>query len=266
MPVALIATRYIRGEERFLYAVAAIMMGLATILTLSRGGTISLLAEMIFIAAVSLSLDREHSSRRRQHRPPSSLIGVTAVGLILTAIVSGILWIGAEPVVSRFASNQTFYEARGSIWQDTWLLIRANPLLGTGLGAYETALPKFGLDAGRNGLIAQAHNDYLQVLADSGIVGGLLLIWFLFALGQGIAGALSLRDPLLAGVGLGCGAGAVGMLVHSFFDFNLQLPSHGLLFLCLSTIATRVKAIAAEPVVVTSKPRRAASELVNEVM
>ena len=44
------------------------------------------------------------------------------------------------------------------------------------------------------------------------------------------------RDPLLAAVALGAGGGGVAMVVHSLFDFNLQLPSNALLFLLLSAM------------------------------
>jgi len=44
----------------------------------------------------------------------------------------------------------------------------------------------------------------------------------------------------LSGLALGGGAGIVAMLVHSFFDFNLQIPSNALLFLLLSAVVSHI--------------------------
>ncbi|MGH9803104.1 MAG: O-antigen ligase family protein, partial [Blastocatellia bacterium] len=127
-------------------------------------------------------------------------------------------------------------------------------LLGVGLGAYETAYPVYARDNGMQGVVAEAHNDYLQILADGGIVGGLLAAWLIVVLARSVFRGLASRDSLQAGLAIGAGAGLLGMLVHSVFDFNLHLPSHALVFLVLSTIVSRVAELATEssPLRVTS--------------
>ena len=248
MPVALVATQAVRGEGRFVQIVAALLMGLAVLLTLSRGGTVSILLELLLIAV----LTRKRATRLRAERQNSRAtlgagkgriewLGVATVAVVLAGIIGGILWIGAEPLIMRLATGtgdvnnpQSFEEARGTIWRDTWLLIKAKPWLGAGLGAYETAFSIYALeDNERGGQVAQAHNDYLQVLADTGIVGGLFLLWFLVLVLRAVVASTRVRDPLAAGIAIGCSGGIFGMLVHSFFDFNLQLTSHALLFLVL---------------------------------
>lgn len=248
LPVALVATQAVRGEGRFVQIVAALLMGLAVLLTLSRGGTVSILLELLLIAV----LTRKRAARLRAERQPHTAglapgkgriewLGVATVVLVLAGIISGILWIGAEPLLMRLATGtgdvnnpQSFDEARGTIWRDTWLVIKAKPWLGAGLGAYETAFSIYALDENeRGGMVAQSHNDYLQVLADTGLVGGLLLLWFLVLVLRALVASTRVRDPLAAGVAIGCSGGIFGMLIHSFFDFNLQLTSHALLFLVL---------------------------------
>src|SRR5262249_12789794 len=78
LPVALIATRYVCGEKRMVYGIAAMFMGVAAIFTLSRGGMISIFAEMIFIAAMSF---RRHRSMTRARGPARARMatGVAAV-------------------------------------------------------------------------------------------------------------------------------------------------------------------------------------------
>lgn len=172
--------------------------------------------------------------------------------LLAALIVAGILWIGSEPVVSRLfptqtasapAKTETFFTSRGWIWRDTVAMIRANPILGVGLGAYETAYPIYSLDdgsllLGQSYSVDRAHNDYLQILADCGVVGGAIALWFIVLVFRAVARGIKSQDPLRSAMALGCGAGTFGMLAHSFFDFNLQLPSNALLFLLLSAIAS----------------------------
>jgi len=120
-------------------------------------------------------------------------------------------------------------------------MIRANPALGVGLGAYETAFSIYTKSDGSL-RVPQSHNDYLQIVADCGIVGGLIALWFLYTLFKAVARGTRSRDRLYAGLALGSGAGMFAMLVHSLFDFNLQVPSNALLFLLLSATATYVGA------------------------
>jgi O-antigen ligase len=271
IPVALIVTGYIRGEKRLVYGIAAMFMGVAAIFTLSRGGMISIFAEMIFIAAMNFR--RNHMKMKTgagAHGKVRMATGVTAVGAVLAAIVIGVIWMGAEPVINRIATGdpnnsdlskaQTFYTARGEIWENTWTMIRNNPLTGVGLGAYETAYPIYARETGTHGITAEAHNDYLQILADAGVIGAMIGLWFLAALFRAIARGVRSPDPLVAAISIGGGAGLFGMLVHSVFDFNLHLPSHAIVFLFLSTVISHVgvtvrEAVKDEPASVSVAPR-----------
>jgi O-antigen ligase len=257
LPVAVIATRHVRGEKRMVYGIAAMFMGVAAIFTLSRGGMISIIAEMIFLAAMSFKRHRSMTSARG-HGKARMATGVAAVGAILAAIVTGVIWIGAEPVINRIATGdpnssdlskaQTFYSVRGEIWENTWTMIRRNPLTGVGLGAYETAYPIYARENGTQGVTAEAHNDYLEILAVAGVIGGMSALWFIWALFRAIACGVNSPDPLTAAIALGGGAGLFGLLVHSLFDFNLHLPSHAVVFLFLSAVISNIGATVEEPV------------------
>jgi len=251
LPIALIVTRYARGERRIIYGIAAMFMGVAAVFTLSRGGMVSILAEIIFISAMGY---KHYKTTTVADRPGSfrMVTGIAAVVVILSAIVIGVIWIGPEPVLNRIitgnpdgsdqSNTQSFYSARGVIGEDTWTMIRHNPLTGVGLGAYETAYPIYARDNGVHGVTAAAHNDYLQVLADAGIIGAAIALWFIIALFRAITRGVRSPDPLVAAIALGGGAGLFGMLVHSFFDFNLHLPSHALVFLIFSTVISHLGA------------------------
>jgi O-antigen ligase len=257
IPVALIVTGYLRGEKRLVFGIAAMFMGMAAIFTLSRGGMISILAEMIFIAAMSFRRNYMKAGARG-HGKARMATGVAAVFVILAAIAAGVFWIGAEPVINRIATGdpnssdlsntQTFYSVRGEIWENTWTMIRDNPLTGVGLGAYETAYPIYTMENGTHGITAEAHNDYLQILADAGVIGAMIALWFIVALFRAIARGVHSNDPLVAAIALGGGAGVFGLLIHSVFDFNLHLPSHAIVFLLLSMVISHVGATVHEPI------------------
>jgi O-antigen ligase len=253
VPIALILTRAVSTELRWLYGFAAIVMGVATITSLSRGGMISLAASMLFLVVASARLAFRNERSRRRGRPLFRLVSQgLAVAAIVGVIGAGVVWIGADPVIRRVTQGQsagqgreaeTFFSSRGWVWRDTISMIRANPFLGVGLGAYDTAFSIYTQSDGTL-RVPQAHNDYLQIVADSGIVGGLLALWFLIVVFRAIFRGLRAEDPLLAALALGSGAGLFGILVHSIFDFNLQVPSNALLFLLLTAVSSRIGASA----------------------
>jgi O-antigen ligase len=274
IPVALLITRGVRRELRVFYAFAAVMMGIALVASLSRGGVISLMAGLSFVALFGIRPRRkvrrrpersfsdslelikaDEAARPRADRAaaradgsPAARLGfvrrIGAVAVIAAAIVAGVLWVGADPVVDRIAEStdprrETFFSSRGWIWQDAIAMIGANPFLGVGMGAFETAYPRYSRQNG-SVTVGEAHNDYLQVLADCGIVGALLALWFIVATMRAVGRAIRSRDPYLSGLALASGAGIFSILVHSLFDFNLQLPSNALLFLFFSAIASNI--------------------------
>jgi len=252
IPIALIITRAVTIELRLLFGFAAALMGVAAVLSLSRGGMISIAASMLFLVVMSLHVARKRrksTSKGALYRLASQVASVIAIGAVISV---GIAWIGADPVLNRVTQGQqlgggstkeTFYSSRGWVWRDTMTMIGANPLLGVGMGAYDTAFAIYTKSDGSI-RVPQAHNDYLQVVADCGVVGGLIALWLVVLLFRAIFRGARSTDPLYSALALGCGAGIFAMLIHSLFDFNLQLPSNALLFLLLSAVVVRVGSLA----------------------
>ena len=130
-------------------------------------------------------------------------------------------------------------ELRVSMDEDTWRIFRDHPLTGTGLGTLIAVYPRY--ESFYNGTtVDHAHNDFLELLSDTGLVGGVcgaLFIGLLFRRGFAnfqVAAGGSAR-ALVAGPLVGC----AGMLLHSFVDFNLHIPSNALIFLLLASLATK---------------------------
>jgi O-antigen ligase len=88
-------------------------------------------------------------------------------------------------------------------------------------------------------IVNHTHNDYLEALAETGILGGLCCVWFLAALFFKSLSLLREREHSLAGVLQLSGLiGCVGILVHALVDFNFHIPSNLLLFFLMAHLAT----------------------------
>src|SRR5262249_61268002 len=111
---------------------------------------------------------------------PKSLVGL---GLVVVSILVGVLQLGPEPVANRIARGnatgsgvgESLYESRGWIWRDSIRVFEAHPLLGAGMGAFETAFPIYS-KSDRSLLVSQSHSDYLQVLNVCGVVCGVMAV------------------------------------------------------------------------------------------
>src|SRR5437867_9877258 len=253
VPLALIL-KAIRGQARLLYGFAAALMGTAAIVSGSRSGIISLAAAVVLLAVlnrrstVGAVYDRAVVDRAYRFR----LSRIGPITLVTLSIIAGVVWVGATPILERLGQavdqllrSGTPDVSRAMIWQDTVKIIRDYPILGAGLGTYDTIYPTyahteelFGLD--------YAHNDYLQVLAEAGAVGGLIAVWFIVVIFSAASRGIRSRDPLFASLALAAAAGIFGVLVQSLSDTDLQIPSNALLFLVLSAVVSQVAAIQKE--------------------
>jgi O-antigen ligase len=121
---------------------------------------------------------------------------------------------------------------------DSLRMWRDHPVLGVGLGDFATAYPRYQTFPSEL-WIDHAHNDYAEAVAETGLVGALLillaLVFFL---------RLAFRDwgqpfrSQASWVRLGAAIGCCGLLVHSFLDFNLHIPANAAWFAVLAGIAT----------------------------
>jgi O-antigen ligase len=230
IPVALVplVLGKVRRERLFLVALFALVPIVALLLSASRGGIISFAVEMLFL--FSLLLIRKIRSRH-----------VIAGGAVVLLAILAVSWIGVHQVLERFSGMQSLEvtgSKRAAMRQDTWRLFLDHPILGTGLGTFEMVFPPYDSDFDGK-VVNHAHNDYLEALAETGIVGGICCAWFLTVLSlYSLKGLTELGSSFgsalnLAGL-VGCGA----ILVHSLVDFNLHIPANALLFFVCAHMAT----------------------------
>jgi O-antigen ligase len=243
MPLGLLFAGAVARERVALYAFASAMMAIALVMTNSRGGLISLICEVFFLAAVSTfargrTQEGEGLDRGARLRAMAVRTGV-GFAMVLTVFV-GVLYFGGEEALSRMAGTVNSEDpttGRAHFWRAALRIIQDHPVLGTGLGSFGSIYPRYDTGPGVYRL-EQAHNDYLQIFSDAGVVGGALGLLFVGALCWMALRRMQSPDRFRRGVALGALGGCAGALVHSFFDFTLHTTANALLFLLLAALAT----------------------------
>lgn len=228
VPLGLFFTGAVAREKRLIYLTAIGLMGVALILSGSRGGLISLLAAIFFLAFLT-----------SKAKDTSQIVLKTGLAVLLVVvIVVGSIFVGGESSVTRFAetaASEDFTANRWQIWSVTIEVIKNNLPFGAGIGAFAAAYTPYDTSDGTN-RVEQAHNDYLQVLADAGIIGLILASFFIIKLFQTGLKHIKTENLFRRGVALGSLAGCFAVLVHSLFDFVLHTTAITLMFLTLVSL------------------------------
>ncbi len=230
IPLGLLFSGVIVREKRLLYFTAIGLMGVALVMSGSRGGLVALIAELVFLAVIA--------TKNRSVNNLFVKVGLAAA--LVAAIVVGTVLIGGDSTLTRIAETAESKDPTSSrlqIWATTLEVIKQSPVLGAGWGAFGIAYTQFDPLNGRE-RVEQAHNDYLQILADAGIVGAILGVFFIFILFRDGWRRIGSPDDFRRGVAVGALAGCFAILVHSLFDFVLHTTAISLLFLTLAALAT----------------------------
>jgi O-antigen ligase len=210
----------------------------ALFLSVSRGGIVSFGVELAILALVMI----------RQRTAGKQLFAGAAVLLMALLLVS---WLGVGQLLQRFSSFQSLEATSGkraSMRRDTWQIFLQHPIAGTGLGTLQIVYPPYeSLYDGK--IVNHTHNDYLEALAETGILGGICCAWFLGVLFSESLKRLRQGNNSFAGtLQLSGLVACAGFLVHSLVDFNLHIPSNAFLFFLMAHLATtEIQTVASEP-------------------
>jgi O-antigen ligase len=200
----------------------------ALFLSASRGGIVSFGVELAVLALVMI-----------QRRTRGKQLFAGAAVLLLALFM--VYWLGVGQLLQRFSSLQSLEVTAGkraSMRRDTWQIFLHRPLAGTGLGTLQIVYPPYeSLYDGK--IVNHTHNDYLEALAETGILGGLCCAWFLGVLfRESLSRLRQLNNSFAGTLQLSGLVACMGFLVHSLVDFNLHIPSNALLFFLMAHLAT----------------------------
>jgi O-antigen ligase len=224
-----------RTDPRRLLLASSLPVPVASLLLSgSRGGCVSLLVEVLMLGWVLW---------RRFNNHYGQSVAMLAIGLTAAALL--FFWMAPSSVVKRLEGladlNRTTdvsLAQRKLAALDTLWIFRDHPWVGIGLGSFDTVFPRYrtfptDLDW------AHAHNDYAEVLAETGLAGGALGIWALAVFFRRAFRDLLNRLRYEAGwMQFGAALGCCGLLVHSFADFNLHIPANAVWFAVCVALAT----------------------------
>jgi hypothetical protein len=205
----------------------------------SRAGAAALLMSACMLLLLTLS--------ERWARGIAKYVALAYAGLIGTVLIVMLgAWQWIVPILSPAWRNRFSFllsDGRALAAQVAVRMFRASPWLGTGLTSFEQIFPRF--DSGHTRLYF-AHNDYAQILAETGLVGVVVLASLAAILWQRFrrfsAGAKEGYRLLNSGPW----AALAGITVHSAFDWQMYLPANVFLCcivlgLCLGSVPSRAR-------------------------
>ena len=217
--------------------VALIIMFIAFVFSQSRGAWASLAISLVVMNIVLV--------RKKVLKKESLLV-------FLLLLILGIVYIysGYDAVARRLGSveeinQESFFEGRLKIWQGSTRMIGDNPLYGSGIGTFVWGFPPYRPQTLQI-RAHYAHNDYLQMMAEMGVLALPLMLWMIWVV---VAAGFSWQDKeglkkkrrlgLTEGVVLGSAVGILSLSLHGLIDFNFHIPANMLVVACLAGIIMR---------------------------
>jgi O-antigen ligase len=230
----------LKKEQRFLLIFSLVLMLIAVFFTGSRGGMLSLIGIAGFFLFAKYRFNAFDEQSLTNSKKLSFVIGIIS---IIFFIVFATFFLGGDASLIRGVglsemTQADFSSGRLDFWKVALQIFIHNPIFGSGLDSFPVVMSRYDQWNGTF-RIEQAHNEYLQVLAEAGILGLACVFGFIYLLfKKGISNIKMSNDRFSGGVALGALAGCLGIFIHSFFDFPLRTPSNGLIFLLLAALAT----------------------------
>jgi len=202
---------------------ALVVMVTALVLTRSRMGNTSFFLSLLITGGIGLLLAK---------RASKSLVVLIASLIVIDIFIVG-AYFGVQRVLDRIEQTTMESENRDEVATDALRLWKDYPVFGSGLGSFQVAFPRYSQqDLGV--LFTHAHNDYLQLAAETGVVGVALLGLLVFTSFLAALRAQIIRhDPLMRAISFAAMMAIIALGMHSAVDFNLQIPANALTFMLL---------------------------------
>jgi O-antigen ligase/polysaccharide polymerase Wzy-like membrane protein len=216
------------ANQTILAGSAALLMALALVLSMSRSGALGLLVALV-IAGWFVTRGQSSTLRR-----------AVLAGFLIFVGVFVVWWVGVDQLATRFNEPDAVgLSGRLGIWADTWRIVGRFPLVGTGLNTFGTATLFYQTtDPARH--YAQAHNDYLQLLSDGGLLvcipAAVVLVVLIARIAAGFRQASGESGYWIK---IGALTGILAIAFQETVEFSLQMPGNAALFVILVALASR---------------------------
>jgi O-antigen ligase len=200
-----------------------LVMSACLFMTLSRGGIIAFGVSALFFAWIT--------NKRRSLK--NKTLSLVLIGIVILAVVVLAGWDQLEKRLDELQTER--HISRLKVWEESLGIIKDYPLLGSGFGTFEYTYMRYQKPFNPLEIYTHAHNDYVELMTDSGIAGfcltlSLVLIFFIRVYREW----RTRHNKFAVCVGAGGLTSFVAIGIHSIADFNLHIPANALL---LSVIA-----------------------------
>jgi O-antigen ligase len=216
----------------------AVLIFAGIILSFSRMGFIATLSSLFVMGTLvvgTTQLSWVTASRRRRW---------VGVGMVAALVLAGFVFLPPEKLVQRFAefvsTDGLTDQGRTDLWAETIPLFRTYPVFGCGLGGYETAFSRFKI----SGVLVTddfVHNDYLQLLAELGLLGFVIGAALAFSVVRiALRSAVNSSDPEMRYFAVASVGALSTIALHSLADFNLYIPANAMLLAWIAGMAVAI--------------------------
>lgn len=211
-------------SPRMILRLALCILVIALTTTHSRMGNSAFFSSLIIAGVIGIVLSR-HATRN------TVILLASLIAIDLFVVGS---WFGVEKLARRIQETTTQdVELREEPSAYTVDLIKDYPAFGSGPGTFYVTFPRYRPET-VTAYYDYAHNDYAQFASESGLLGLAILGSIVaMSLGAALIAQWKRRDPLMRGMSFACIMGVTSILIHSWVDFNLQIPANAVYFMVL---------------------------------
>lgn len=206
-----------KSKLLLLYAAVPVLLGTGIILTGSRAGITTMVLCFLIFGQLAVYLKQGRSIRQK-------------LAFFFLVITAAVLFIGVQTTVNKFLSTSFESSGRFLRWPATLTMSKDFLMLGAGFGTYRYSYFLYDPDEGGN-WSTHAHNDYLEILAEGGIIGSTL---FFLLIGMVIYSIIRMwwarGHPEIKVLGIGIITSLFAVVFHSFFDFSMRIPANVFVF------------------------------------
>lgn len=222
-------------NEKTRLRIYLIVMVIGLVLTRSRMGNTAFFAGTFIAGGIALLLMR--------NAPRSTMLFLASI-IALDILIVG-TWFGVDQVVKRIQGteittnidNPLPTEDRDEVDRQALAYVKDYLLTGSGGGSFYVTFPTYA-SGGTVSFFDHAHNDYLQLLTETGVIGfSLCTLIVALATWQALGALRRRRDPLMRGTAFGVTLAICWLTIHSAVDFNMQIPANALTMTVILALA-----------------------------
>jgi O-antigen ligase len=210
---------------------SAALILVAIVYSSSRMGFFVAMCSLFVIAALSFG-----------PHLPSQNVRMVLLTLIAVGSLALFIFLPPDQLLARFAemaaSGKISTDTRLYIWKETLSLIGEFRWFGCGLGGFESTFLKYQGTA-NDYRVEMAHNDYLQYLAELGVIGFSILLAAIAGVGLSIGkGLVHITDEPRRLLLVACAGSFIAIALHSIVDFNLYIPANAMVLAWIAGVAS----------------------------